>query len=63
MCAKHGVRAAWVAWERPSSGFTRGFEDQIAWLVTRTSKSTVCKLFAIAWRTVVTIIEWMVGEA
>ena len=63
LCAKHGVRAAWVAWARPSSGFTRGFEDQVAWLVTRTSKSTVCELLGIAWRTVGAIIERTLGEA
>lgn len=46
-CAKHGVRAAWVPWARPGSGFTRCFEDQVAWLVARTSKSTVCELLGM----------------
>jgi transposase len=41
-----------VPWARPGSSFNRGFENQFGWHVTRTSKSTVCELLGIAWRTV-----------
>jgi len=60
--ARHGVRAAWVKWARPGSALTRGFEDQVAWLVTRTSKSTVCELLGITWHTVGAIIERTLDE-
>jgi len=31
-CQRHGVIVAAVPWARHDSGFTRQFEDQVAWL-------------------------------
>ncbi|MCP4240015.1 MAG: ISL3 family transposase [bacterium] len=62
-CAEHGVRTAKVSWARHRSGFTRAFEDTVAWLVTQCSKSGVGELLRLGWRTVGRIIERVVAEA
>ena len=56
-CREHGVVVAAVPWARHGAGFTRSFEDQIAWLAVHTSKSAVAELARIAWRTVGRIVE------
>ena len=38
-CRDHGVTVAWVPWARHGAGHTRAFDDQVAWLVTHTSKT------------------------
>jgi transposase len=43
-CRDHGVTVAWVPWAR----HTRDFDDQVAWLVTHTSKTAVVELMRIA---------------
>ena len=50
-CPEHGPTVAQVPWARHGAGHTRDFDDQVAWLVTHTPKSTVCELMRIAWRT------------
>jgi transposase len=32
-CSEHGVITAGVPWARQSSGFTKDFENQVAWLL------------------------------
>ncbi|MGH3630818.1 MAG: ISL3 family transposase [Sciscionella sp.] len=56
-CPDHGVRVEGVPFARAGSGFTRDFEDLVAWLVTKTDKSTVCTFARIAWRTVGAICQ------
>ena len=56
-CSEHGVVIEHVAWAAPGSGFTRAFEDQVAWLAVECSKSAVAVLMRIAWRTVGRILE------
>jgi transposase len=51
-CPTHGVTVAAVPWARHGAGHTRAFDDQVAWLVTHTSKSAVVALMRIAWRSV-----------
>ena len=51
-CAEHGVVVAAVPWARHDAGHARAFDDQVAWLVTHTSKTAVMELMRIAWRTV-----------
>ena len=46
------VVAEGVPFARPGSGFTRDFEQMVAWLVTKTEKKTICEFLRIAWRTV-----------
>src|SRR6266542_2568527 len=50
-CKAHGVVVAAVPWARHDSNFTRAFENQCAWLTVNTSKTAVCELMRIAWRT------------
>jgi transposase len=51
-CAAHGVLVAAVPWARHGAGFTRGFEDTVAWLAVHTSRAAVAELLRLAWRTV-----------
>ncbi|MGH3835941.1 MAG: helix-turn-helix domain-containing protein [Pseudonocardiaceae bacterium] len=51
-CPEHGVLTEGVPFARPASGFTRGFEQLVAWLVTKSDKTTICKFARISWRTV-----------
>jgi transposase len=64
-CRTHGVVVAYVPWARHDAGHTLAFDDQVAWLATRASKSTATELMRIAWRTVGSIITrvWADVEA
>lgn len=55
-CRSHGVVVAHVPWARHDAGHTLAFDDQVAWLATRASKTTATQLMRIAWRTVGAII-------
>ena len=55
-CPAHGVVVAQVPWARHGAGHTRAFDDQAAWLATRSSKTTVTELMRVAWRTVGSIV-------
>jgi transposase len=55
-CRDHGPTVAAVPWARHAAGHTRDFDDLAAWLAVRTSKSAVCELLRIAWRTVGSIV-------
>ena len=55
-CHTHGVVVAHVPWARHDAGHTLAFDDQVAWLATRASKTTATELMRIAWRTVGAII-------
>lgn len=61
-CPQHGVVVAHVPWARHGAGHTRGFDQQVAWLATRCSKSAVTELMRIAWRTVGAIISRVWAE-
>ncbi len=56
-CRNHGVVVAAVPWARHDAGHTYAFDDQVAWLATQASKTTVTQLMRIAWRTVGSIIS------
>ena len=62
-CAKHGVTVAAVPWARHDARHTRAFDDQVAWLVTHTSKTAVVELMRVAWRTVGAIAGRVVSDA
>ncbi len=55
-CPAHGVVVAHVPWARHGAGHTYAFDDTVAWLAVRCSKSAVRELLRIAWRTVGSII-------
>jgi transposase len=61
-CARHGVTVAAVPWARHDARATREFEDTVAWLATRCSKSAVTELMRVTWRTVGSIIARVVAE-
>jgi transposase len=62
-CKQHEVVVAMVPWARHDAGFTRSFEDQVAWLTVNTSKTAICHLMRIAWRTVGRICERVAADA
>ncbi len=62
-CKHHGVVVAAVPWARHDAGFTRAFEDSVAWLTVNTSKTAICHLMRVAWRTVGRVCERVAGEA
>ncbi len=62
-CRQHGVVVAAVPWARHDAGFTRSLDDTAAWLTVNTSKSAICQLLRIAWRTVGRICERVSAEA
>ncbi len=47
-CEGHGVVVAQFAWARHDNGFTRAFEETVAWLATHTSKSALGELMRVA---------------
>jgi transposase len=57
VCPEHGVRTESVPFARPASDFTRDFEHLVAWLATRTDKTTITRMLRIHWATVGRIIE------
>jgi transposase len=61
-CPEHGPTVAQVPWARHGTGHTKDFDDQVAWLVTHTAKSTVCELMRVARRTVGSIIDRVVAD-
>jgi transposase len=61
-CPEHGVIVAWVPWARHNAGHTRAFDDQVAWLVRYTSRTTVNRFLRIAWRTVVAIVTRVTAD-
>jgi transposase len=64
-CPKHGPTVARVPWADHGARHTRVFGQHMAWLAVRCSKSAVCELMRIAWRTVGTIVdrEWERAQA
>lgn len=61
-CREHGVVVAAVPWARHGSWFTTGFEDQVAWLVAHTPKTTVEVLMRTSWRAITGIVTRVVAE-
>jgi transposase len=61
-CRVHGRVVAQVPWARHGARQTRAFEDTVAWLVTRCSKTAVGGLMRIVWRTVGSIVTRVVAD-
>jgi transposase len=55
-CPAHGPTVVAVPWARHNAGHTRDVDDTVAWLAVACSKTAVCKLMRIAWRTVGAIV-------
>ena len=56
-CPEHGARTEGVPFARPGSEFTRDFECVVAWLATRTDKTTIKRMLRIDWDTVGRIVK------
>jgi transposase len=61
-CPEHGVRVESVPFARHASGFTSDFESLVAWLATRTDKTTIRRLVRIDWDTVGRIISRVTAD-
>lgn len=61
-CPAHGVCTEAVPFARHRSGFTRDFEDLVAFLATKTDKSTITRLVRIDWDTVGRICARVVAD-
>ena len=55
-CPVHGVHVEGVPFARDGARFTRDFEDLVAWLMTKTDRTAVCRLVRIDWETIGRII-------
>jgi transposase len=62
-CPVHGPTVVGVPWARHGAGHTYAFDDQVAWLAVRTSKTSVEALMRIAWRTVGAIVARVAADA
>ena len=56
-CPQHGARTEGVPFARPGAEFTRDFECLVAWLGTRTDKTTIKTMLRIDWDTVGRIVK------
>ena len=62
-CPEHGPTVVAVPWARHGAGHTYAFDDQVAWLAVRTSRTAVERLMRIAWRTVGAIVARVAADA
>ena len=56
-CSEHGVHTEYIPWADGRSRFTEDFNNEIAWMVCRMSKSAVALFENIDWRTVGTCVK------
>ena len=56
-CSEHGARTEGVPFARSHAEFTRNFECSVAWLATRTDKTTIKRMLRIDWDTAGRIIK------
>lgn len=61
-CPVHGVRTEAVPFARPGAGFTRDFEDLVAWLATKMDKTAIVRYARIDWDTVGRVCERVVAD-
>ena len=62
-CPTHGPTVVAVPWARHNAGHTHDFDDTVAWLAVACSKTAVCELMRIAWRTVGAIVARVWADA
>lgn len=61
-CPTHGVVVEGVPFARTGSRFSRDFEDLVAYLATKTDKTTITRLQRVDWDTVGRICERVVAD-
>jgi len=62
-CPRHVVVTQWVPWARHNAGHTRDFDQKVAWLTTRMSKTAVAHKLRVSWGTVGQIITRVMADA
>ena len=62
-CPQHAVRVKAIPFARARSGFTRDFEDLVAYVATKTDKTTITGLSRLDWDTVGRVCERAIAEA
>lgn len=63
VCRRCGVTTELIPWAEPGSGgFTREFEDRVAYITQRTDRTTVSTLMRVAWETVGRIAARVAGR-
>ena len=59
-CPVHGVRVEAVPWAQAGSGFTRFFEQHVAYSATRMTVAAVAAMTRVAWRSVIAVVDrWL----
>jgi transposase len=61
-CPTHGVRVEAVPFARAGTGFSRDFEDLVAFLATKTDKTTITRLSRVDWDSVGRICARVVAD-
>ena len=61
-CPRCGVKVEQLPWAEPGSWFTQPFEDEVGYLAQRCDRTTVSSMMRVAWDTVGTIIQRVVGR-
>ena len=61
-CPVHGPTVIQVPWARHGAGHTRDFDETVAWLAVHCSKTAVCELVRVAWRTVGSILTRVAAD-
>jgi len=61
-CRDCGARPEAVPWARAGSGYTRDFEDLVAFLAQQMAKAPIARLLRIAWDSVGKIVERVVAD-
>ena len=56
-CPEHGVHTEYIPWADGKSRFTEDFNNEIAWMACRMSKTCICQYEGINWRTVGSCIK------
>ena len=56
-CPEHKVRVEGVPFARHPAGLTRDMDDLVAWLATKTDKTTITRLVRVDWQTVGRVVE------
>ena len=51
-CSEHGILTEYIPWADGTSRFTEDFNNEIAWMSCRMSKTCICQFEEINWRTV-----------
>jgi transposase len=62
LCPDCGVRYEAVPWARAETGYTRDFEDVVAWLAQQMAKKPIAGMLRIAWDSVGRVVARVVAD-